>query len=144
MSTTPSEPSPSPESARALAAIDLTGGEETPVQTAGRIVGGLLTAVIGGVIALALFAAYLGGAFIPPIADWVDLFGDGLLYAAAIAAGIAITGFTLMRRGRTQRAAEAAEAAAFITAGGLDSARAEAQAAGTKDPAGPTGSETHL
>jgi hypothetical protein len=99
----------------AAATIDLTGGEETPVAAAGRIIGGLITMIVGGVVALALFAAYLGGAFIPAITDWVDLLGDFLLYGAAIAAGIAITGFTILRRGRKVRAAEAAESSAIMT-----------------------------
>ena len=123
----PNTPAASPPAGTppgAAAAIDLTGGAETPVATAGRVIGGLLTLIIGGLIAIALFVAYLGGAFIPAISDWVDLLGDFLLYAAAIAAGIAITGFTIMRRGRKVRAAEAAESAAIVsklqTAGALD------------------------
>jgi TM2 domain-containing membrane protein YozV len=113
-----------PPDVAAAATIDLSGGEETPVAAAGRIIGGLITMIVGGVVAIALFVAYVGGAFIPAITDWVELLGDFLLYAAAIAAGIAITGFTIMRRGRKVRAAEAAESAAIMTklraAGALD------------------------
>lgn len=147
MSATPPEQSPSaqsPETIKALASIDLSGGDEAPIQTFGRITAGLVLVIVGGVAALAFFAAYLAGWAIPAIADWVELLGDVLLWIAALALGIAITGFTLLRRGRKARAAEAAEAAAFISSGGLDAARAEAAAEtpSVKDAGPPR--ETHL
>jgi hypothetical protein len=103
--------------AEALATIDLTGGaEETQVAAVGRVVGGLLLMILGGVFALASLAVYIAGAFIPGMADWQDLLGDGLLFAAIIGFVIAVTGFELVRRSRkARRAADAAEAAAVMT-----------------------------
>jgi hypothetical protein len=129
----PSQPAATPPdpTVAALASIDLSGGEEAPVQTFGRIVGGGILFLLGGVAAIAFFGAYLGGAFIPAISDWVDLLGDGLLYAAAIALGIGITGFELLRRGRKARAAEAAQAADVVSrlgaVGALDGTATPAQ-----------------
>ena len=120
----------------AAATIDLSGGDETPVAAAGRIIGGLLTLIVGGVLAIGLFVGYVAGAFIAPVATLFDILGDFALYGAAIAAGIAITGFTVMRRGRKVRAAEAAEAAAFLAA-------AQQEQRNPLPPPG-TGSETHL
>lgn len=111
----PSTPEPSDATVKALASIDLSGGEEAPVQTFGRILGGLILLILGGAGAIAFFIAYLGGAFIPAISDWVELFGDGLLYAAIIAFVIAVTGFELLRRGRKARKAEAAQAADIVS-----------------------------
>jgi hypothetical protein len=141
MSATP--PEQSPETVKALASIDLTA-DEAPIQTFGRITIGIVLTIVGAAIALAFFAAYLVGWAIPAIADWVDLLGDVLLWIAAVGLGLAITGFTLLRRGRKARAAEAAEAAAFISSGGLDAARAEAaaQTPSVKDAGPPR--ETHL
>lgn len=141
---TPGQPAPSaPPLPAAAATIDLTGGEETPVAAAGRIIGGLLTMIVAGAIAIAGFVAYIGGAFIPPITDLVEILGDFLLYGAAIAAGIAITGFTVMRRGRKVRAAEAAESAAIMsklqTAGALDGTATADQIAAALDDAPRTG-----
>lgn len=101
----------------ALATIDLTGGpDETPVQTVGRVIGGLVLLIVGGVIALASTVAWIGGAFIPVITDWYDLIGDGFMFVGIIGFVIAVTGFEIMRRSRKKRrAAEAAEAAAVMT-----------------------------
>ncbi len=100
-----------------LATIDLTGGpEETPVQTVGRVVGGLVLLIIGGVIALASAVAWIGGAFIPVVSDWYELIGDGFMFVGIIGLAIAVTGFEIMRRSRKKRrAADAAEAAAVMT-----------------------------
>lgn len=100
-----------------LATIDLTGGpDETPVQTVGRVIGGIVLMILGGAFALGTFAVYIAGAFIPGMADWQELLGDGLLFAAIIGFVIAVTGFELVRRSRkARRAAEAAEAAAVMT-----------------------------
>ncbi len=100
-----------------LATIDLSGGaDETPVQTVGRVVGGLVLLIVGGVIALASAVAWIGGAFIPVIMDWYDLIGDGFMFVGIIGLVIAVTGFELMRRSRKKRrAAEAAQAAAVMT-----------------------------
>jgi TM2 domain-containing membrane protein YozV len=149
------EPAAAVEPASAVT-VDLTAsgtdGEETPVRALGRIIGGLATMLVGGIVALVLFAAYIGGAFIPAIADWVDLFGDGLLYIAAIAAGIAITGFEVLRRGRKARAASASPASAIAgTLGAVGAVTTEpgdnAVGPALADPSGspdPTGAETHL
>lgn len=100
-----------------LATIDLSGGpDETPVQTVGRVIGGLVLLIVGGVIALASAVAWIGGAFIPVITDWYDVIGDGFMYVGIIGLVIAVTGFEIMRRSHKKRkAAEAAEAAAVMT-----------------------------
>lgn len=100
-----------------LATIDLSGGaDETPVQTVGRVVGGLVLLIVGGVIALASAVAWIAGAFIPVVMDWYDLIGDGFMFVGIIGFVIAATGFEIMRRSRKKRkAAEAAEAAAVMT-----------------------------
>jgi hypothetical protein len=100
-----------------LATIDLTGGpDETPVAKVGRVIGGIVLMILGGAFALGCFAVYIAGAFIPGFADWQELLGDGLLFAAIIGFVIAVTGFELVRRSRKkQRAADAAEAAAVMT-----------------------------
>jgi hypothetical protein len=100
-----------------LATIDLTGGpEETPVAKVGRVIGGIILMILGGAFALGTLAVYIAGAFIPGMADWQELLGDGLLFAAIIGFVIAVTGFELVRRSRkARRAADAAEAAAVMT-----------------------------
>jgi hypothetical protein len=159
-----------PSEPPALATIDLSGGDETPGAAAGRIIGGLLTMIIGGVLAIGLFAAALFGWLVPALADWVDFLGDFLLFGAAIAAGVAITGFTILRRGRKVRAQDAAQSAAMMqklqAAGALDGSATpdEIMSAlqeegprtgdmdismqrplpGTPGPASTTGGETHL
>jgi len=116
MTAVPPDPAqPSDTTIKSLATIDLTGGEEAPVQTFGRILGGLVLMILGAAGALAFMAVYIAGAFIPGMADWQELLGDGLLYAAIIAFVIAVTGFELLRRGRKARAAEAALAADIVT-----------------------------
>jgi MFS family permease len=97
--------------------IDLSGGpEETPAGKVGRIIGGVLLIIVGGVVGLASLVGYLIGGFIPAIADWYDLIGDGILFIGAIGLGIAIVGFELVRRSRkARRAADAAEAEAVMT-----------------------------
>ncbi len=97
--------------------IDLSGGgeEETPAGKVGRVLGGLLLMIFGAIVALASLAGYIVGAFIPGIADWYDLIGDGILIVGFIGLGLAITGFEVMRRSRKKRrAADAAEAAAVM------------------------------
>ncbi len=96
--------------------IDLSGGEdETPAGRVGRVLGGLLLLIFGALIALASLAGYIVGAFIPGLADWYDLIGDGILVVGFIGLGLAITGFEIMRRSRKKRrAADAAEAAAVM------------------------------
>ncbi|MEO8263289.1 MAG: hypothetical protein ABI566_12045 [Pseudolysinimonas sp.] len=123
--TDPTTPGAQPDpTVAALASIDLSGGDEAPVATFGRVLGGLVLLIVGAAAALGFMAVYIGGAFIPGMADWQDLLGDGLLYAAIIAFVIAVTGFELLRRGRKARAAEAAQAADIVTklgaAGALD------------------------
>lgn len=100
-----------------LATIDLTGGpEETPVAKVGRVIGGVVLMILGGAFSLGCLAVYIGGAFIPGFADWQELLGDGLLFAAIIGFVIAVTGFELVRRSRkARRAADAAEAEAVMT-----------------------------
>jgi pilus assembly protein TadC len=100
-----------------LATIDLSGGpDDTPVAKVGRVIGGLVLLIIGGVIALASAVAWIGGAFIPVISDWYDLIGDGFMFVGIIGLAIAVTGFELMRRTRKQqRAADAAEAVGVMT-----------------------------
>lgn len=109
---------PTPPEPPALATIDLSGGDETPVQAVGRVAIGLLLMLVGGVVALALLAASLFGWMVPAIAEWVDLIGDGLLIGAAIAFALAVVGFEVLRRGKRARAKEAAQASALMT--GLD------------------------
>jgi Co/Zn/Cd efflux system component len=160
MTAVPPEQQPSDATVTALASIDLSGGEEAPVQTFGRILGGLVLLILGGAGALAFMAVYIAGDFIPGMADWRELLGDGLLYASIIAFVIAVTGFELLRRGRKARKAEAAEAADIISklgaAGALDGTATAAEIenalggprTGDMDPGaqkpipGPT--ETHL
>ena len=157
----PVAPLPSDSTVQALATIDLSGGEEAPVQTFGRILGGLILLILGGAGAIAFFVAYLAGAFIPAISDWVELLGDGLLYAAIIAFVIAVTGFELLRRGRKARAADAAQAADIVArlgaVGALDGTASAADIenalsgprTGDMDPAtqkpmNPNDADTHL
>ncbi len=109
---------PTPPDPPALATIDLSGGDESPAQTAGRVAIGLLLMLVGGAVALALLAAYLFGWLVPAIAEWVELIGDGLLYGAVIAFALAVVGFEVLRRGRRARAKEAAQASALMA--GLD------------------------
>jgi hypothetical protein len=101
---------------KAAATLDLSGGDETPIQTAGRIVAGVVLLIVGAVIGLAFLAASLLGWLWPAIADWVDVLGDVLLIGAAIGLGIAVVGFELLRRGRRARRQEAAQASALVTA----------------------------
>jgi hypothetical protein len=63
--------------------------------------------IVAGAAALALFALYVGGTFIPGFSDWADLLGEFLLVLAALAGGLALTGFEIMRRGRRKRSAAA-------------------------------------
>ncbi len=82
----------------------------------GRVIGGIILMILGGAFALGTFAVYIAGEFIPGMADWQELLGDGLLFAAIIGFVIAVTGFELIRRSRkARRAAEAAEAVAVMT-----------------------------
>jgi hypothetical protein len=96
--------------------IDLSGGaEETPGGKVGRVIGGLLLMILGVAITLTSLAAFIGGAFIPVVADWYDWIADGILFVAIIGVVTAVTGFEIMRRSRKKRrAAEAAQAAAVM------------------------------
>ena len=102
----------------ALFTVDLSGdgGPESGGQKFGRIVGGLLLMIVGGVLALACGIAYLGAAFVDAVGmwAWADLLGDGLLFIAALFLGLAILGFELMRRGRKARKASYLEALAQV------------------------------
>ncbi len=97
--------------------IDLSGEpDETPVATAGRVIGGLLVLILGVVIMLASLAVFIAGAFVPSIAAWYDWLADGLLIVGVLGFALAATGFAIMRRSRKKRrAAEAAEAEALMT-----------------------------
>jgi hypothetical protein len=132
MTTPPTDP-PS------LATLDLSGGEETPVAMAGRIIGGVVLMILGAVVGLAFLAGYLLGWLWDPIADWVELLGDFLLIPATLGLGMAITGFYLVRRGRKARAQEAAEAADY-----MKQAQQLAAEQAAKPPASDDGIETHL
>jgi mannitol-specific phosphotransferase system IIBC component len=101
--------SPSPSDPAAFEpTIDLTGGDETPVQAVGRVVGGMLLLIIGGLLALGFLAVYIAGAFIPGMADIQEIGGDWILYLAIFAFVGAVVGFGLVRRNRKARVAEAA------------------------------------
>jgi hypothetical protein len=120
-----------------LFTVDLSGGggPENAGQAVGRVAGGLLLLLIGVAVGLASLFFYVGGFVFPWIPEWMFL-EDFLLIPAALGLGIAITGFTLMRRTRRRRAQEAAEEAAFV-------AQAQAQAreaakAAAKPKSGPT------
>ena len=92
----------------ALFTVDLSGdpGPESGGQKFGRILGGLLLMLLGGVLALACGVGYLGAAFVDAVGmwAWADLLGDGLLFIGALFLGLAILGFELMRRGRKAKA----------------------------------------
>jgi hypothetical protein len=102
----------------ALVTVDLSGdaGPETGGQKFGRIVGGLVLMILGGVLALACGIGYLGAAFVDAVGmwAWADLLGDGLLFIGALFLGLAILGFELMRRGRKARKASYLEALAQV------------------------------
>jgi hypothetical protein len=104
----------------ALFTVDLSAdaGPETGGQKFGRIVGGFLLMILGGVLALACGAGYLVAGFMDltdtGIWAWADLFGDGLLFVGALFLGLAILGFELMRRGRKARKASYLEALAQV------------------------------
>jgi hypothetical protein len=134
MTTPPTDPP-------ALATIDLSGGDETPVATAGRIIGGVLLMIIGAAIGLAFGAAWLLGWWWEPISDWVEILGDFLLVPAGIGLAMVITGFYLVRRTRKRRAQEAAEEAQFLKQA---QALAAEQAQKAKLPPSDDGIETRL
>jgi hypothetical protein len=119
--TTPNDPP-------ALATIDLSGGDETPVAAAGRIVGGVLLMILGLVIGLAFGAAWLLGWWWEPISEWVEILGDILLIPAGIGLALLIIGFYLVRRTRKRRAQEAAEEAEFLEQARALAAEQERQA----------------
>ena len=102
----------------ALFTVDLSGdpGPESGGQKFGRILGGLLLMILGGVLALACGVAYLAAAFVDLVDmwAWADLLGDGLLFIGALFLGLAILGFELMRRGRRARKASYLEALAQV------------------------------
>lgn len=121
----------------ALATIDLSEPPETPAAAAGRIIGGLVLMLVGGVAALAFFAAYLIGWAIPATADISELLGEVQLYIAIGAFALAVVGFEVLRRGRKTRAQEAAEAAEIMS-------RLKSEGALEPPPSPTTGAETHL
>jgi MFS family permease len=103
----------------ALVTIDLSenAGPETGVQKFGRILGGLLLMIIGGVLALACGIGYLVAWFLEnenAVWSWADILGEGLLFIGALFLGLAILGFELMRRGRRARKASYLEALATV------------------------------
>ena len=102
----------------ALFTVDLSAdaGPESGGQKFGRIVGGLLLMILGGVLALACGVLYLGSAFVDAtgIWEWGDLLGDAVLFIGALFLGLAILGFELMRRGRKARNASYLEALAQV------------------------------
>ena len=102
----------------ALFTVDLSGeqGPESGGQKFGRILGGLLLMILGGVLALACGVLYLGSAFVDAVGIWAwgDLLGDGVLFVGALFLGLAILGFELMRRGRKARNASYLEALAQV------------------------------
>jgi hypothetical protein len=121
MTTPPNDPP-------ALATIDLSGGDETPVAAAGRVLGGVLLMIIGAAIGLAFVAAWLLGGWWDPISEWVEIFDDLLLIPAGLGLGLLITGFYLVRRTRKRRAQEAAEEAEFLAQAQALAAEQERQA----------------
>jgi hypothetical protein len=104
----------------ALFSVDLSenAGPETGGQKFGRIVGGFLLMILGGVLALACGIGYLVAGFMDltdtGIWEWADLLGDGLLFVGALFLGLAILGFELMRRGRKARKASYLDALARV------------------------------
>ena len=84
----------------ALFTVDLSGeqGPESGGQRVGRILGGLLLMILGGVLALACGVAFVASWFVEELWGWVDILGDGLLFVGALFLGVAILGFELMRR----------------------------------------------
>ena len=107
----------------ALVTVDLSGelGPESAPQKFGRILGGLLLMILGGVLALACGVGYLAAWFVDDtgIWSWADLLGEGLLFVGALFLGLAILGFELMRRGRKARNASYLDALAQVP--GVDS-----------------------
>lgn len=102
----------------ALFTVDLSenAGPESGGQKFGRILGGLLLMIVGGVLALACGVGYIAAFFMDNLAlwDWADLLGDGLLFIGALFLGLAILGFEIMRRGRKARKASYLEALAQV------------------------------
>ena len=98
----------------ALVTVDLSanGAPETGGQRFGRILGGLVLMILGGVLALACGVGYLAAWFVDETGmwSWADLLGEGLLFIGALFLGLAILGFELMRRGRKARRASYLEA----------------------------------
>src|SRR5882757_9625324 len=68
----------------------------------GRVIGGAILMVLTGVLAIVLLAYYIAHDFLPG-GDYLEVFGDGLLYAAIFAFAAALVGFGIMRRGITRR-----------------------------------------
>lgn len=87
----------------ALFTVDISGQPETGGAALGRILGGLALFILAGLFAIACVGVYFVGPFIPAITDWADLIGEVALFVGAIALGLAIVGFELMRRGRRKR-----------------------------------------
>jgi hypothetical protein len=122
--------------------IDLSGGDESPVQAAGRVVGAIVLMILGGVVVLVFVAGWLIGPFIPAISDPTTALDDLLLIPAGIGLSIAVGGFELVRRTRTVRAAEAVEAAAIMERLRAERAASKPAAGGSSGDA--AGAETHL
>jgi hypothetical protein len=131
-----------PNDPPALATIDLSGGDETPVAAAGRIIGGVVLMIIGAAIGLAFGAAWLLGWWWEPISDWVEILGDVLLIPAGIGLAMVITGFYLVRRTRKRRAQEATEEAEFLKQAQALAAEQERQS--KLPPPSDSGIETRL
>jgi hypothetical protein len=119
----------------ALFTVDLSGdpGPESGGQKFGRILGGLVLMILGGVLALACGVLYLGSAFVDAVGiwEWGDLLGDAVLFIGALFLGLAILGFELMRRGRKARKASYLEALAQVP--GMEEAN-DTYLSGTVDP----------
>lgn len=98
--------------------IDLSGAPASGGQAFGRILGGALLFIVSSLVVLACIVGFIAAFFVPTLWDWIDLIGDGLLIVGAIALGLAVVGFEIMRRGRKKRAGDAA-AIGLATVGDL-------------------------
>lgn len=85
----------------AVFTIDLSGdGPETPVATFGRIVSGILILLVAVAILIGCGYLLFASPFIPSLWEWAEIIGDFAIFIGAIALGLAIVGFELIRRGR--------------------------------------------
>ena len=81
----------------------------------GRVVGGAILLVLTGALAIVLLAYYIAHDFLPG-GDYLEVFGDGLLYGAIFAFVAAVVGFGIMRRGITRRREATSAAGTLSTA----------------------------